>query len=128
MKKVEHKIEVYPFSFNKLVSNTRKIDIRPYKKMLHNLTIGDEICYTNLETKEEVKKEVKGLALFGDFETAINMLDEKLIGYDSKEEIRIRVKRMYDKKEVKECGVVAFFIEEVKSHNQFKLKDIQRAI
>ena len=32
------------------------------------------------------------------------------------------------KKEVKECGVVAFFIEEVKYHNQFKLKDIQRAI
>ena len=33
---------------------------------------------------------------------SFHMLDEKLIGYDSKEEIRIRVKRMYDKKEVKE--------------------------
>ena len=126
MKKVEHKIEVYPFSFNKLVSNTRKIDIRPYKKMLHDVVIGDEICYTNLETKEEVKKEVKGLALFGDFETAINMLDEKLIGYDSKEEIRIRVKRMYDKKEVKECGVVAFFIEEVKVKRMMSLRMVER--
>ena len=126
MKKVEHKIEVYPFSFNKLINNTRKIDIRPYKKSLHGVAIGDEVSYTNAETKEEVKREVKGLALFGDFETAINMLDEKLIGYDSKEEIRIRVERMYDKKEVKEYGVVAFFIEEPKIKRMMNLRSIER--
>jgi ASC-1-like (ASCH) protein len=119
-------INVYPFAYHKIVQGDRKIDIRPYKKAMQEIGMGDVICYSNIETKEEVLCEVKGIALFDNFETAINMLDEKLIGYETKDEIKLRVSRMYDKKEVEELGVVAFFIDEVKHSLNLKLREIQR--
>ena len=119
-------INVYPFAYHKIVQGDRKIDIRPYKRAMQEIGIGDVICYTNLETNEEVLRTVKGIALFDDFEAAIEMLDEKLVGYESKDEIRIRVERMYKKEEVDGVGVVAFFIDEVKHGLNLKLKEIQR--
>lgn len=119
-------INVYPFAYHKIVQGDRKIDIRPYKRAMQEIGIGDVICYTNLETNEEVLRKVKGIALFEDFEAAIEMLDEKLVGYESKDEIRIRVERMYKKEEVDGVGVVAFFIDEVKHGLNLKLKEIQR--
>lgn len=119
-------INVYPFAYHKIVQGDRKIDIRPYKRAMQEIGIGDVICYTNLETNEEVLRKVKGIALFDDFEVAIEMLDEKLVGYESKDEIRIRVERMYKKEEVDGVGVVAFFIDEVKHGLNLKLKEIQR--
>ena len=119
-------IEIYPFAYNKIVQGVRKIDIRPYKKAMQEIGMGDVICYSNIETKEEVLCEVKGIALFDNFETAINMLDEKLIGYETKDEIKLRVSRMYDKKEVEELGVVAFFVDEPKAKKLVNLKSIQR--
>ena len=119
-------INVYPFAYHKIVQGDRKIDIRPYKRAMQEIGIGDVICYTNLETNEEVLRKVKGIALFDDFEVAIEMLDEKLVGYESKDEIRIRVERMYKKEEVDGVGVVSFFIDEVKHGLNLKLKEIQR--
>ncbi len=119
-------INVYPFAYHKIVQGDRKIDIRPYKRAMQEIGIGDVICYTNLETNEEVLRKVKGIALFDDFEVAIEMLDEKLVGYESKDEIRIRVERMYKKEEVDGVGVVAFFIDEVKHGLNLKLREIQR--
>ena len=119
-------INVYPFAYHKIVQGDRKIDIRPYKRAMQEIGIGDVICYTNLETNEEVLRKVKGIALFDDFEAAIEMLDEKLVGYESKDEIRIRVERMYKKEEVDGVGVVAFFIDEVKHGLNLKLREIQR--
>ena len=119
-------INVYPFAYHKIVQGDRKIDIRPYKRAMQEIGIGDVICYTNLETNEEVLRKVKGIALFDDFEVAIEMWDEKLVGYESKDEIRIRVERMYKKEEVDGGGVVAFFIDEVKHGLNLKLKEIQR--
>ena len=119
-------INVYPFAYHKIVQGDRKIDIRPYKRAMQEIGIGDVICYTNLETNEEVLRKVKGIALFDDFEVAIEMLDEKLVGYESKDEIRIRVERMYKKEEVDGVGVVAFFIDEVKHGLNLKQKEIQR--
>lgn len=126
MKKVEHKIEVYPFSFNKFINNARKIDIRPYRKSMRDISVGDVVCYVNIETKEEIRREIEGIALFNDFETAIKMLDEHLIGYDTKDEIKIRVERMYNKDEVNELGVVAFFVEELKVSKMMSLRQLER--
>jgi len=122
-----HKIEVYPFSYNKILGGKRKIDIRPYKKNLHNLHIGDMIEYVNLETHTVTLKEVKGIALFNDFETLIKMLDPKLIGYDTREEIEVRVERMYSKDEISEYGVCAIFIDEPHVKHVMNLRCVDRS-
>lgn len=111
MEAKKHQIEVYPFAFNKIVSNARKIDIRPYTKNLHDISVGETIEYVNLENKETISREVKGIALFDDFETMVNMLNPELVGYQSRREIMVRVERMYSKEVERQNGVVAIFID-----------------
>ena len=126
MVKAKHKIEVYPFSYNKIVGNIRKIDIRPYKKYLHNVGVGDMIEYINVETKDATIREVKGVALFDSFDTMLEMLPYKLIGYDNKNEIKVRIERMYTNGD-EENGVMAIFIDEPKVKRLVKFRALDRS-
>ena len=71
-------------------------------------------------------KKLKVLLCFIVFEILIEMLDHKLIGYDSKEEIKVRVERMYSKEDIEEYGVVAFFIDEPKAKKMMRLNVFDR--
>ena len=119
-------IDVYPFAYNKILGGRRKIDIRPYSKRFHSLRVGDLIDYVNIETKNVVSREIKGIALFDDFDTLIEMLSHDLIGYDNKEEIRVRVERMYPKELQKEHGVCALFIDEPSVRAVMKTSYLER--
>lgn len=119
-------IDVYPFAYNKILGGRRKIDIRPYSKRFHGLRVGDLIDYVNIETKSRLSREIKGIALFDDFNTLIEMLPPELIGYDDKEEIRIRVERMYPKEIQKENGVCALFIDEPSVRKVMKTAYLER--
>lgn len=126
MTNVKQIIEVYPFAYHKIIGGQRKIDIRPYTKRLHNLRVGDILEYTNIETQASIAKEIKGIALFRDFDTLINMLPAEMIGYNSKEEIRIRIERMYSRQEECEYGVCALFIGEPSVRRMMKFNNLER--
>jgi len=127
MQEQRHVIRVYPFSYNKIIGGERKIDIRPYTKGLQELRVGDLIEYMNIETKTSTIREIKGIALFPDFNTLIRMLPPQPIGYDNREEIRIRVERMYTPEEEAEYGVCALFIEEPSVKQMMKLSRLDRS-
>ena len=79
---MKHLIEVYPFAYHKILGGQRKIDLRLYLKRFHNIRVGDTIEYVNAETKSCLLREVKGIALFQDFKTLIDMLPPEMIdGY-----------------------------------------------
>lgn len=120
-------ISVYPFAYNKILGGQRKIDIRPYTKGLHQLRVGDMIEYVNLETKSAISREVKGIALFDNFDTLINLLDPQMIGYSNREEIRLRIERMYSRREQCEFGVCALFIEEPSIKRMMKINRLERS-
>lgn len=120
-------ISVYPFAYHKILGGQRKIDIRPYSKRLQNLHVGDMVEYINIETQENVTKEVKGIALFQNFETLINMLPPEMIGYSSREEVRLRIERMYSRQEECEHGVCAIFISEPDVRRMMKLNNLERS-
>lgn len=119
-------ISVYPFAYNKILGGQRKIDIRPYTKGLHQLRVGDTIEYVNLETKSTLTREIKGIALFENFDTLINLLDPQMIGYSNREEIRLRIERMYSKREQCEFGVCALFIDEPSIRRMMKINRLER--
>ena len=119
-------IKVYPFSYNKILGGQRKIDIRPYTPALQELRVGDTLEYVNLETQNSVIREIKGIALFEDFDTLIRMLPPEMIGYDSREEIRIRLERIYSKEDENKYGVCALFIEEPSIKRLMKLNSMER--
>ncbi len=120
-------IEVYPFAYNKILGGQRKIDIRPYTERFHSLRVGDLLEYVNAETQMHITREVKGIALFDTFDTLIKMLPAELIGYQSKEEIRVRIERMYTKQEQDEHGVCALFIDEPDVRKLMKFDHVARS-
>ncbi len=120
-------IEIYPFAYNKILGGQRKVDLRPYYTRFHNLRVGDVIEYVNAETKHTMLREVKGIALFKDFETLIEMLPPEMIGYNNRDEIRLRVQRMYTPEEEKEYGACAFFIDEPASAKSSKIRYLERS-
>lgn len=128
MMEIEKKvIRVYPFSYHKILGGQRKIDIRPYSPALQTLQVGDMIEYVNLETKESTVREIKGIALFPDFETLIRLLPPEMIGYNNREEIRIRIERLYRKEEQEKYGVCALFIEEPSIKRLMKINNLERS-
>ncbi|MCM1323549.1 MAG: hypothetical protein NC218_05260 [Acetobacter sp.] len=122
-----HRMEVYPFAYHKILGGKRKIDIRPYIERLHKLRVGDMIEYVNAETQTHIIREVKGIALFDNFDTLIKMLPPEMIGYHSREEIRVRIERMYNKKEQCEYGVCALFIDEPDVRKRMKFNYMERS-
>lgn len=120
-------IRIYPFAYHKILDGQRKIDIRPYYRALHDVKVGDMIEYINIETQESVIREVKGIALFNDFNTMIKMLPPELIGYQTREEIKLRIERMYPQSEQDEFGVCALFIDEPSVRRMMKLNSLERA-
>ena len=119
-------IKVYPFAYNKILGGQRKIDIRPYTVPLQSLQVNDIIEYQNIETGNTTAREVKGIALFPDFETLIRLLPPEMIGYSDREEIRVRVERMYSKAEQEKYGVCALFIEEPSIKRLMKVNSFER--
>lgn len=119
-------IRVYPFAYHKIIGGQRKIDIRPYVPALHELKIGDMIEYVNVETNTSVMREIKGIAIFSDFDTMIKMLPPELIGYETREEVKLRIERMYSPSEQAENGVCALFIDEPNVRRMMKMNSLQR--
>lgn len=124
---MKHLIEVYPFAYHKILDGQRKIDLRLYLKRFHDIQIGDTIEYVNAETKGRLLRKVKGFAVFQDFEMLINMVPPEMIGYSSREEIRLRIERMYTKEQQKEYGVCAFFIDEPDAAKVIKMNFMERS-
>lgn len=120
-------IRVYPFVYNKILGGQRKIDIRPYTPQLQTLRVGDMLEYVNLKTQNSVAREIKGIALFDNFDTLIRMLPPEMIGYADREEIKVRIERMYAKEEEEQYGVCALFIEEPSVKRLMKINSLERS-
>ena len=120
-------LRISPFAYNKILGGQRKIDIRPYTPMLHALRVGDILEYENIETKTTLPREIIGIALFEDFATAIRSLPPEMIGYNSREEIRARIERIYDKEEISKYGVCALFVEEPNIRHMMKMDSLERS-
>lgn len=123
---MKYVLPVYPFVYNKLLSGKRQVDMHLMDKKMQRIRVGDTIEYLNPETRGRLQREVKGVAFFGDFETLIDMLPSQMFGYDDKEEIRLRVERLYPQKLQHEFGVCALFIGEPDNLKQLKMNYLER--
>lgn len=119
-------IKVYPFTYNKILGGQRKIDVRPYVPQLQTMRVGDMLEYHNLETGTTLVREIKGIALFPDFDTLIRLLPPEMIGYATREEVRVRLERMYPQEDVEKYGACALFIEEPDIRTEMKLTRFDR--
>ena len=65
----------------------------------------------NSSTGECLECTVKGIAIFDNFNDMIDALGPAPLGYDNKQEIMIRLDRIFPKKLRQNINTVAFFLE-----------------
>ena len=104
-------IDVHEFSFNKIKNGTRKIAVHLFDKQTQKVKINDVLEIRNTSNKESLECIVKGLAIFDNFSDLTDSLTPQSLGYTSKEEVLIRINRMYSKELQQNLNAVAFFLE-----------------
>lgn len=110
---MKYQMDLSEFSFNK-IKGGRRMDLRLFDKKRQSIKIGDVIEYTNLNNpREHLECQVQGMAIFENFESLVDCLTPQMLGYDSKQEILIRLNRAYSKEKQKDFNAVAIFIRNV---------------
>jgi len=110
---MKYQMELSEFSFNKIKAG-RKVDLRLFDKKRQSLKIGDVIEYTNLNNPcEHMECLVLGMAVFDNFENLVECLTPQMLGYNSKQEIIIRLNRAYSLEKQKDFNAAAVFVRNV---------------
>lgn len=123
---MKHILPVAPFTFNKILDRSKKMDIRLFDKKIQQIRLNDTIEYVNIENDEKTWSVVRGVAIFENFDSLIDVVPPQLIGYEDKEEIRVRINRMYRQEEQRECFACGLFIEELELNLRDKFRYLER--
>lgn len=104
-------IDAHEFSFNKIKNGSRKIAIHLFDKNAQKIKINDILEIRNISNKESLECIVKGLAIFDNFNDLTDSLTPQALGYKNKEEVLIRINRMFSKELQQNLNSIAFFLE-----------------
>lgn len=107
---MKHVFPVAQMTYNKIVDGTKKIHIALFDKISQQVRINDTIEFVNASTREKLTCIVNGFVLFDNFASLINNLPPELLGYDNREEIKIRVERLFKPDDMRNNYAVGFFI------------------
>ena len=117
-------IEVHEFSFNKIKNGSRKIAMHLFDKNTQKIDIGDILDIHNSSNNENIECLIKGIAIFDNFSDMADALSPQALGYKDKQEVMIRVNRIFPEELLKNLNAVAFFLEP----KYEKIKQIERGI
>ena len=112
---MRYKMDLSEFSFNKIKAG-RKVDVRLFDKKRQSLKIGDVIEYENLNNpRERIVCLVLGTAVFENFSNMVDCLTPQMLGYTNKEEVILRLNRVYSVEQQKDFNVMAIFLRNITS-------------
>ncbi len=106
---MKYSILVHEFSFNKIKNGTRKIGVHLFDKQAQQIKLHDVLEMHNSANGEILNCEVTGIAIFDNFSDLIDALTPQALGYDNKNEVMIRLARVYPEKMQKAMNAVGFF-------------------
>lgn len=119
---MKYPIVINTFPFNMIKNRKQRVDIRLFTKKIQSIKIGDVIEYENDMTGEKMLCTVKGMAFFENFKDLVENITPQLIGYDSEEEVMVRIKRAFTKEELDNFNVIGIFLDYVGSGMIEKIK------
>ncbi len=108
---MKYAIPVHEFSFNKIKSGSRKVGVHLLDKQTQQVKLGDVLELHNNASGEVLSCEVKGIALFDNFDDLVDALSPQALGYDNKKEVMIRLERMYPQDAQAAFNAVGFFLQ-----------------
>ena len=92
---MKHTMYLMRFSFDKIVNGTKRIDVRLLDKEYQKIQLNDVIEFVCQDTKETVLCLVRGVLAVERCDDLIALLPAKFFGYDNKEEVRVRLNRLF---------------------------------
>ncbi len=110
---MKYAIDVHDFSFKKIKNGTRRISIHLFDKNAQQIKLNDTINMRNTVTEEHLECNIKGIAIFDNFDDLIDILGYEALGYDNKKEVMVRIKRIFPLELQKNLNAVAFFLEKI---------------
>ena len=110
-------------SFNKMKNNECYVEVRLFDKKRQQLKIGDVIEFVNSRTQEKLLTQLRGIAIFENFEDMVDYLTPQLRGYDNKDELMLRFKRLYPADMVSKFNLVGLFVKNMTTELLEKARD-----
>ena len=92
---MKHTMHLMRFSYDKIVNGTKRIDLRLFDDEYKKIKLNDIIEYVREDSNKKLICLVRGVVVCERFDDIIELLPVQIFGYDSKEEIKIRVRRIY---------------------------------
>ena len=107
-----HEMKLNDGPFNKIVSGTKKIEMRLYDDKRRKIKVGDNIIFRNRTTGEEINTKVLNLYIVPSFDKLYEMFNKVLLGYE-KHEVALPsdMEQYYSKDEIEKYGVIGIEIK-----------------
>ena len=74
-------------------------------------------------TQEKLLTQLRGMAIFENFEDMVDYLTPELLGYDSKDELMLRFERLYPAEMVSKFNLVGLFVKNMSSELLEKMRE-----
>lgn len=109
---MQYSMAIQGIPFNQIKSGVRKVEMRLLDEKRRKLKLNDIIEFVESRTGEKIYCIVKGLLVFNTFDELIDTLPLEVFGnYTDKDEIKLRIRRLYNDEDTKKYQVVGIFIE-----------------
>lgn len=92
---MKHTMPIMKFAYDKIMDGSKHIEMRLLDDENQKIRLNDVIEFVCNETGNHLFCLVRGLMIMERFDDMIELLPLKLFGYDSKEEIKLRINRLY---------------------------------
>ncbi len=109
---MQYQMKLATEPFNKIASGTKLIESRLFDEKRQQISIGDQIVFSENENPENtVTTVVKGLLRYQTFKELFADHDPSLFGEDSKDFLLAQIKSFYSDEDEQKYGVVGVRLE-----------------
>lgn len=130
---MKYYMEMAPLGLKKILEGTKKVDLRLFDEKRQQLRLDDVIEFYCTKTRESVLCLVNGLMVFETFDEMIDVLPPELFGYPDRNEVKIRINRLFRIEEQLKNHVVGIFLTPIRQkvlekedeHNYFDREERQ---
>ncbi len=112
MERILHMMKLDPTPFAAIKNGEKTVEMRLYDERRANIKVGDEICFTNRESGEELNVRVTLCRVFASFDELYCAFPKESIGYRPGETASARdMEKYYSPEDIKKYGAFAIGIE-----------------
>lgn len=109
---MQYTMPIYGIPFKQIKDGKRKIDMRLLDEKRKKLKLNDTIEFVNSHSQEKLLCKVCGLLVFNSFDELIDAVPLEMFGsYKDKDEIKLRVRRLYAGQDISGQQVVGILLE-----------------